>query len=194
MKLFYLPGACSLAPHIMLNELGLSYELEKMNKADKSSILKYNPKGSVPTLVLDDGKVLTEGPAIMQYLADLKPELNLVPKAGTWERYKCQEWLNFVTSELHKGIGVLFNPDFDDNARNILRANVDKKLSFLNDHFSANQYLMGNQITAPDFYAFVTISWTKYVGIDVTKYTNVVSFLERVKSRPTVKKAIESEK
>lgn len=112
MKLFYLKGACSLAPHILLQETGIAYELEKMDKADRTSILKYNPKALVPTLVTDDAKVLTESATILQYISDLKPEMNLMPKVGTWERYKCQEWLNYVATEIHKGIGILFKPYF----------------------------------------------------------------------------------
>jgi glutathione S-transferase len=190
MKLFYLPYACSLAPQILLNEIGVPYELEKMNKADKTSILKYNPKGSVPTLVLDNEQPLTETAVILQYISDLKPELNLVPKTGTWERYKCQEWLNYVSSELHKGIGILFNPEFDDNAKNVLRAGAKKKLTWLNEHFASNQFLMGNQFTAPDAYAFTTISWTKSVGIDISDLPNLLAFLERVKARPAVVAAL----
>lgn len=193
MKLFYLPYACSLAPHILLNEIGVPYELEKMNKADKTSILKYNPKGSVPTLVLDNNHSLTETAVILQYISDLKPELNLVPKAGTWERYKCQEWLNYVSSEIHKGIGILFNPEFDDNAKNVLRAGAKKKLTWLNEHFANNQFLMGNHFTAPDAYAFTTISWTKVVGIDISDLPNLLAFLERVKSRPSVQTALSKE-
>lgn len=186
MKLFYLPGACSLAPHILLNELKIPYELEKMNKADKTSILKHNPKGSVPTLVFDNGKVLTEVAVILQYLADLKPESQLIPTTGTWERYKCQEWLNYVSSEVHKSLGVMFNPGFDENAKNVLRTNAEKKFEFLNNHFSKNDYLMGKDFTVPDIYAFVVLNWSKAVGIDVSKYPNVGKFLERIGSRPSV--------
>jgi glutathione S-transferase len=193
MKLFYLPGACSLAPHILLKEIGANYQLEKLNMADKSSLLTYNPKGAVPTLVLDDGKVLTEAAAVLQYIADLKPESNLIPKAGTWERYKCVEWLTYVSSELHKGIGILFNKEFDDHARNIFKKGMGKKLEWLDGIFSKTQYFMGNQFTAPDSYAFVTISWCNHVGIDLTPYKNVQAFLERVKTRPSTIAAIKAE-
>lgn len=194
MKLFYLPGACSLAPHILMQELGMNFELEKMDKADKTSILKYNPKGLVPTLVLDGEKVLTEVIVILQFLADQKPETNFIPLTGTWERYKCQEWLNYVSSEIHKGIGILFNPDFDDNARTVLKNAAGKKLQFLDDHFSKNKFLMGNMFTVPDMYAFVTIRWTKFVGIDISGYKNLLRFLENVGARPATIKAIASEK
>lgn len=193
MKLFYLKGACSLAPHILLQETGIPYELEKMDKADRTSILKYNPKGLVPTLVTDDENVLTESAIILQYIADLKPEMNLMPKSGTWERYKCQEWLNYVATEVHKGIGILFNPTFDDHARDILRKSMQTKLTWLNEIFSKNEYLMGTQFTAPDAYAFVTLSWSKFVGIDLTSFPHVQAFLERVRKRPSVIAAVKSE-
>jgi glutathione S-transferase len=194
MKLFYLPGACSLAPHILLKEIGAQFELEKMNKEDRTSILKYNPKGLVPTLVLEDGKVLTESAIILQYLADLKPESNLIPKEGTWERYKCQEWLNYVATEIHKGIGALFNKEFDDKARSIFIKNIQTKLGWLNEHFAKNDFLMGTTFTAPDAYAFVTIGWSKYVGIDLAPFSNLMAFLERVKNRPSTAAAMAAEK
>ncbi|MEZ4846271.1 MAG: glutathione transferase GstA [Bdellovibrionota bacterium] len=194
MKLFYLKGACSLAPHILLKETQTPYELEKMDKADRSSILKYNPKALVPTLVTDDGKVLTESAVILQYIADLKPEMNLMPKAGTWERYKCQEWLNYVATEIHKGIGILFKPDFDDNTRAIFIKSMQPKFVYLNEHFSKNDFFMGKNFTAPDAYAFVTLSWAKHVGMDLAQYSHVQAFLERVRNRPTVVAAITAEK
>jgi len=193
MKLFYMKGACSLAPHILLQEAGISHQLEKMDKADRSNVLKYNPQGLVPTMVLDNGNVLTEAAVILQYIADHKPESNLMPKIGTWERYKCMEWLNYVATEIHKGIGILFKPGFDDNAKKVLAGFMDPKLKLLNDHFASNEYFMGKNFTAPDAYAFVTLSWSKYVGIDLSKYPNVISFLERVKSRPSVTAAIRAE-
>lgn len=193
MKLFYLPGACSLAPHILLNELKIPYELEKMNKADKSSILRYNAKGYVPTLVIDEKTVLTEVSVILQYLADLKPESGFVPKFGTWERYKCMEWLNFVSSEIHKKIGILFTPEFKDDARAILRENANKRLEYLDQHFSQNDYLMGKQCTIPDLYAFVTVAWTKHVGIDLEKFGNLRTFMERIKNRPATQAAMAAE-
>lgn len=193
MKLFYLPGACSLAPHILLNELKIPYELEKMNKADKSSILRYNPKGYVPTLVIDEKTVLTEVAVILQYLADLKPESGFIPKFGSWERYKCMEWLNFVSSEIHKKIGILFTPEFKDDARAILKDNANKRLEYLDQHFSKNDYLMGKQCTVPDLYAFVTASWTKYVGIDLEKFENLRAFMERIKNRPATQAAMAAE-
>lgn len=193
MKLFYLPGACSLAPHIMFHEIGMQVELEKMNKADRTSIAKHNPKALVPTLVLENGKVLTETAVILQYLADLKPELDLIPKAGTWERYKCQEWLNYVATEIHKGIGTLFNKDLDANAKGVFIKAAEKKLAWLNEHFGRNEFFMGKNFTPPDVYAFVTIGWAPHVGIDLSKFPNILGFLERVKSRPSVVAATKAE-
>jgi glutathione S-transferase len=193
MKLFYLKGACSLAPHILLKETGIPYELEKMDKNDRTSILKYNPSGLVPTLVVEEDKVLTEAAVTLQYIADQKPELNLIPKAGTWERYKCNQWLNYVATEIHKGIGILFKPGFDDAARAAFIKGMDPKLSYLNDHFSKNDFFMGKQFMAPDAYAFVTLSWSGHVGIDLSKYPHVQAFLERVRNRPAVVAAMSAE-
>lgn len=187
MKLFFMPGACSLATHILLQETGTAYELEKMDKSDRSNVLKYNPQGLVPTLVLDNGNVLTEVAITLQYISDLKPEANLMPKAGTWERYQCLEWLNYVATEIHKGIGILFRPGFDEHAKKMFIQGMEPKLNRLNHHFSNNEYLMGKNFTAPDAYAFVTLSWSKHVGIDLSQYPHVASFLERVGLRPSVK-------
>ncbi len=194
MKLFFLPGSCSLVPHILFNELGMKYELEKMDKADRTSVLKFNPKGLVPTLVTDDERPLTEVASILQYLADLKPEANLVPKAGTWERYKCQEWLNYVATELHKTVGALFNKDFDENARTVFRKTAEKKLQWLDEQIlSKNQYLMGSSISLPDFYAYVIMGWTKHVGIDFDQFSNLVAYRARISERPAVKAALQAE-
>lgn len=193
MKLFFLPGACSLAPHILLQELNIPYELEKMDKADKTSILRYNARGYVPTLVIDERTVLTEAAIIMQYLSDQKPEANFIPKFGSWERYKCMEWLNYVATELHKGIGILFNPELKADAKETIQATVHKKFQYLNQYFSQNDYFMGKSCTAPDLYAFVVISWTKYLGIELEKYQSLTAFLERIKNRPATQAAMAAE-
>ena len=192
MKLFYLPYACSMAPQILLNELHQKFETEKMDKENKASILKYNPKGAVPTLVLDDGKVITEGPAILQYIADQIPDSTFLPKLGTWERYKAMEWLNYVSSELHKGIGILFNPEFSEDAKNILKANAANKLDFVNQHLALNQYLTGNEYSVADMYAFTVISWTKKVGVDISKLTHLEAYLEKIAGRPAVQDTLEA--
>lgn len=188
MKLYHRPGACSTAPWIVATELGLTCEIVVVTNANKDELLKFNPRGQVPTLVLDNGQVLTEGAVIMSYLSDLKPEMNLMPKAGTWERYKAQEALNYVATEFHKGIGILFNPEFNDEAKTALKGLAAKKLTALNTHFAKNQFMTGTSFTPADAYCYVVTGWTKYVGIDMTPYPNVLAFCERMAQRPAVQK------
>lgn len=195
MTLFYLPGACSLAPHILCRELGLPVELKPMPRNDKSELLKYNPKGHVPTLVLPNGQALTEVAAILPYLADQKPEANLIPRAGTWERYRAHEWLNYVATELHKGFNPLFKfkARMDEATLQLFRDGLHLELQFLDQHFSKNKFLMGETFTVADIYAWVTLSWSQYVKVDVTPHKNVLAFMERVQNRPAVQAAIQAE-
>lgn len=195
MKLFYFPNACSLAPHILLIELGLKYELERINVKDKTTLLKYNPKGYVPTLVLDNGQVLTEAAVVMQYLADQKPESNLLPKVGTFERYRCQEWLNYIATELHKGFSPLFKfrLQLGEEEQDLFRENLETKLAWVDEHFAKNKFFMGNQFTVADIYGFVVINWSKWVKIDLMKYKNLTGFIERVQARPATQAAIKEE-
>src|SRR5271155_1776886 len=155
MKLFYFPGACALSPHIVLNELGLPYTLEKIDVATKKTAggldyLTINSKGAVPALQLDDGRVLTEGPAIVQYLADLKPDSGLAPRAGTFERYQLMEILNYITSELHKSLGALFNPKISADWKASVLAAMDIKFEWLTGFLTGKTYVMGNTFTVAD--------------------------------------------
>jgi glutathione S-transferase len=193
MKLFHSPGACSQAPLIIINELGLKCEIITNGfDNEKAELLKFNPRGQIPTLVLDNGEVLTEGAVIMQYLADQKPEAGLLPKAGSWERYRALESLNFVATELHKGLGLLFNKTLTEESKAPLKAIAEKKLAFLNTQLANRQFLAANQYTVADAYCFTVIGWTKLLGIDMTPYPNVLGYCERISQRPAVVAALKT--
>jgi len=198
MKLYYSPGACSLSPHIVASEAGIPLELEKVDLASHKTesgqdFTTINPKGYVPALRLDDGSVLTEGPAIVQYLADQKPAAGLIPAAGTMERYRVQEWLTFIGTELHKSFGTLFNKASGDDAKQTAKAAIAKRLSYLNDQLANRQYLLGNNFSVADAYAFTIVNWTNFVGIDLKPYPNVVAYMSRVGARPKVQETLRAE-
>ncbi len=198
LTLYYSPGACSLSPHIVLREAGLAFELDKVSfgtkkTSDGGDFLAVNPKGSVPVLRLDDGQVLTEGPAIVQYLADRNPDAKLAPPAGTMERYRLQEWLNFITSELHKGYSPLFRPTTPEEYKAIARENLLKKYEFVDSKLAGRNYLMGDQFTVADAYLFTVTTWAKHVGVDLSKFANVGAFMARMSARPAVQAALEAE-
>lgn len=199
MKLYYSPGACSLAPHILLQESKAKYTLEKVDLKTKitekgEDFKKINPKGYVPTLQLDNGEVLTEGPAIMQYIADQAPTSKLAPAAGTMARYRLQEWLNFITSEIHKGFSPLFNPAVPDAYKIMVKENLGKRFDYLSEKLTKNNFLMGNDFTAPDAYLYTTLTWAGYVGIDLNRWPSLQAFVKRVGDRPAVKAAHAAEK
>lgn len=198
MKLYYSPGACSLSPHIVLLELGLPHTLEKVDFATKKTAagtdyLTINSKGAVPTLQLDDGRTLTEGPAIVQYLADQKPDAGLAPRAGTFERYQLMEILNFITSELHKGFGPLFNPKISADWKASALANLDKKFAWLTGFLKDKTFLMGSAFTVADAYLFTVLSWTGHVGIDLSKWPVLTAYQSRIAQRPKVQQALKVE-
>jgi glutathione S-transferase len=198
MKLYYGPGACSLSPHIVLLEAGLPYTLEKVDLATKKTsagidYLTINRKGAVPTLELDDGRVLTEGPAILQYLADLKPESALAPRAGTFERYQLMEILNFITSEVHKGLGALFNPKITAEWKAATIETVGKKFDWLTGFLGSKTFLMGNTFTVADAYLFTVLSWTGHLGIDLGKWPVLTAYQSRIAQRPKVHQALKEE-
>ena len=170
MKLYYSPGACSLSPHIILNEAGLKHTVAKTNLKDKTidgggDYKLKNPHGYVPALELDDGTILTEGPAIVQYIADKAPEKKLAPMPGTVERAKMQSWLNFVSTELHKGFSPLFNPAMPEEAKKLFREKLMQRFEVLDRHFGKDQFLMGDHFTLPDAYLFTVLNWTKPTNI-----------------------------
>ena len=197
MKLFYSPGACSLAPHIVLQEVGGKFDLDavdlKTKKYKGGDFLKINPKGSVPTLQMDNGEILTEGAVIMQYIADQHPEAKLIPKAGTVERYRCQEWLNYIATELHKSFSPLFAETTPDTFKTQTRESLTKKFDFLTQHLKNNTFLMGQTYTVADAYLFTVLGWTKWVAIDLTKWPTLMGYVERVKSRPATMAALKTE-
>jgi glutathione S-transferase len=198
MKLYYSPGACSLSPHIVSRELGIPLELKKVNTKDKTiegggDFWKVNARGYVPALELDDGQVLTEGPAIVQYLADRKPEAGLAPKAGSTERYQLQEWLNFLTSEIHKGFSPLFKPNTPEEYKKISKDNLAGRFDWLDRQLAGKDYLMGKQFTVADAYLFVLLNWTKFQSIDLGRWPALAAFQQRVGARPKVQEALKAE-
>jgi len=198
MKLYFAPGACSLSPHIVLREAGLNFELEQVDLRTKKTksgadFLKVNPKGQVPVFVTDDGKTLTEGPAVVQYIADQKPEAKLAPPCGSFDRSRLQEWLNFITSELHKSFSPLFAPNTPEEYKTIIKENLAKRFAMLDAHLAENQYLMGNRFSVADAYAFVIVGWAKPTKIDIAKWKNLTAYLDRIAARPKVQEAMKAE-
>ena len=198
MQLYFAPGACSLASHITLREAGLPFDLKRADTktkklSDGSDYYAINSKGAVPALRLDDGQVLTEGVAIMQYIADQKPDSKLLPKHGTIERYRVQEWLNYITSEVHKGFSPLWNPSAHAEVKSYTLANLEKKLDWTNQQLAGKQYLTGDNFTIADAYLYTVINWTYFLGLDLGKWPALKQFHERVAARPKVQEALEAE-
>ena len=198
MKLYYAPGACSLAAHIVLCELDLPHELVKVDLKTHitehgGDFYKVNPKGYVPALELDDGQVLTEDAVLVQYLADLKPGSGLLPPAGSMERWRALEWLNFISSELHKGLGTLFNPAVTPEWRAVVIARVETRLTYLDRLLADQGYLSGNDFSVADAYLFTIVSWTGIMQIDLTPWPALVAYQARVAARPAVQEAMRSE-
>jgi glutathione S-transferase len=195
MKLYYATGTCSLSPHIVLLEAGLPYTLEKIDFATKKTpagidYYTINSKGTVPALQLDDGRLLTEGPAIIQYLADQKPDSGLAPRAGTFERYQLMEILNYITSEVHKGFSPLFNPKISADWRASAQANLEKKFDWLSGFLKDRNFLMGNAFTVADAYLFTVLSWTRPLKIDLGRWPVLNTYQSRIAPRPTVQRAL----
>ncbi|PZF75252.1 glutathione transferase GstA [Aestuariivirga litoralis] len=198
MKLYYSPGACSLAPHIVLNELGQPYDLEKVDLRAKKTetgadFTAINAKGQVPTLELAKGEVLTEVATILQYLSDKAKESNLLPAFGTMDRYRAMETLNFVASELHKGIGGLFNPAMPEDGKKAIIARVERSLGWLDKQLATKPYLLGDTYSVADAYAFVVLGWAKHVNVDLSPYAHIVAYIDRVGARPAVQAALKKE-
>ena len=198
MKLYYMPGACSLTQHILLHELGLPFEIEKVDtkagKTEKGADFRaLNPKGYVPALQLDDGQILTENPAIAQYLADLKPGARLAPPNGSLERVRLQEWLSYITAEVHKGMGALFNKGLTPEQREAAVAALRPKLDYVAGQLSKRPYLLGDAYSAADAYLFVVLSWGKWVGVDLAPWPALGAHAGRVAQRPAVQAALKAE-
>jgi glutathione S-transferase len=198
MQLYISPGACSLASHITAREAGLTVDLKRADMKTKkvedgSDYFAINSKGAVPALKLDNGQVLTEGVAIMQYLADQKPESGLAPKNGTFERYRVQEWLNYITSEVHKSFSPLWNPTADPAVKAYATELLFKKLDWVNSQLAGKKYLTGDTFTIADAYLFTVVNWTNFLGIDLAKWPALKEYQARVAARPKVQEAMSAE-
>ena len=198
MKLYYSPGACSLSPHIALLEAGLPHDLVKVDLrakklANGDDYLKINPRGQVPALGLDNGELFTEGPVIVQMIADKAPDKNLAPANGSIERYRLQEWLNFIAAELHKNFSPLFQPALADEAKTFFKDRLTDKFTYLDAQLAGRDYLMGRQFTVADGYLFVMLRWTPRHRMDLSALKNLMAFKARLEARPTVQEALATE-
>lgn len=198
MKLYFSPGACSLASHIALCEAGLSFDLVKVNvrtqaTGDGGDFKTINPKGYVPALRLDDGEVLSEGSAILQYIADRKPELGLAPPAGTMPHYRLLEWLNFITSELHKGFGPLLRPGAAADGKAAARERLTQRFAYVAGHLASREHLVGDRFTVADAYMYTVLTWTGLAGIDLSTWPVLVAYRDRIQQRPAVQAARSAE-
>jgi len=198
MKLYYSPGACSLSPHIALLEAGLPYDLVKVDLRAKKlengdDFLKVNPKGQVPALALDSGELITEGPVIVQMIADQAAGKNLAPAHGSSERYKLLEWLNFITAELHKNFGPMFSPVLADEAKAFFKDRVMAKFKYIDSQMAGRDYLMGSHFTVADGYLFTMLAWADRMKFDLSAMPNLVAYKARVAARPKVQEALTKE-
>lgn len=198
MKLFIKPGACSLSPHIVLEELGLPYETEVVDLARKTTasgqdFLVINPKGYVPALLLDSGELLTEGPAIVQYLADLAPEKQLAPANGSIARYQLQSWLTFIGTEVHKSFSPFFNPKAPQEWKDIARANLERRLAYVAQQLEGRDYLLGSEFSVADAYLFTVLNWSKFIKLDLGAWPLLLAYQARVAARPAVQAALKAE-
>jgi len=198
MKLYYSPAACSLSPHIVLREGEFDFQIERVDlqtglTETGADYRQINPLGYVPALQLDDGQVLTEGPAIVQYLADQMPDKRLTPPAGTLARYRLIERLNFISTELHKGFGVLFNPAFPDDAKAIITVQLKDRIGHAERLLGDKTWLMGDDFSVADAYLFTVLGWGQYVGLDLSPWPRLAGYLGRVAARPAVQAALAAE-
>lgn len=198
MKLYFSPGACSMAPHIVAREAGYQFDLEKVDIPNKKTaggedFWKINPKGYVPALRLDDGELLTEVGVIIQYLADQKPESGLAPKAGTMERYHLMEAVNFAATEIHKQIGALFNPKMTPEMKAVQLGVIERRFNALEKALEGKQYVMGEKFSVADAYLFTVLNWTGMHKIDLGKWPNIKGFMARVAARPKVQETLKAE-
>ena len=198
MDLYYSPGACSLAPHIVSREAGLPIKLVKVDlRARKTETgddyLTINSKGYVPALRLDDGQVMTEAATVVQYLADQKPQSNLAPALGTAERYRLMEWLTFIGSEIHKGFAPLWDPKASDEAKASIKAKLATRLKWFDRQLDGRDYVMGKQFSVADAYAFAVLNWAGMLDVDLSPYPNIRAYVDRVAARPQVKEALRAE-
>lgn len=199
MKLYFSPGACSLSPHIVACELGINLDLVKVNlgtknTSDNRDFTKINPKGYVPALELDDGRILTEGPAIVQYLADLHLEKGLAPKCGTFERAKVQEWLTYIGTELHKNFGPLFNRSTTDADKQAAKEKLHLRLDYAEEALSKSSYLAAGRFSVADAYLYTVLSWCDHVGIDLKAFPAMQRYFDNLSKRESIIAATQAEK
>lgn len=198
MKLYYSPGVCSLSPHIALREAGLPFEAIKVDYASKQlpgggDFRRLQPLGYVPLLELDNGELLAEGPAIVQYIADLKPEAGLAPPAGTLARYRLQEWLGFINSELHKAYSSLFDASYPSELKAAIRDKLATRLDRVAEKLHGRPWLLGEQFSVADGYLFTVLEWSRFVDIDLARWPVLQAFVERTRQRPAVRAALRAE-
>jgi glutathione S-transferase len=198
MKLYYYPGACSLAPHIVAREAGIPLSLERVDLANRTTetganFATVNPKGYVPALGLQDGSVLTEASAIVQYLADQQPGSALAPAHGTMERYRLLEWLGFISTEIHKGFGPLWNPATPEAVKAATKERLAVRFAYLDEALAKQPYVLGETFTIADAYLFTVVNWTNFHAVDISPFPNLKAFQARIASRPSVQQALEAE-
>jgi glutathione S-transferase len=198
MKLYFSPGACSLASHIALREAGLPFEAVKVNGRTKvtaggDDYLKVTPKGYVPALQLDSGEVLTEGTAILPFIADRNPAAKLAPAAGTMERYRLHEWLGYINSEIHKNFGPFFAPNTSDEQKAAAKQNLTKRFDFTQQQLAGRSFLLGDTFSVADGYLFTVLGWTRHVGIDLGQWPGLQAYHARIGARPAVLAAMQAE-
>ncbi|MDH5274842.1 MAG: glutathione transferase GstA [Gammaproteobacteria bacterium] len=198
MKLYFSPGACSLAPHITLYEAGLPFTADKVDMrtrrtSDGQDFGAVNPKGYVPALMLDNGDILSECPAILQYVADQKPDAGLAPPAGTLASYRLMEWLSFIATELHKGFAPLLRPGAPEDAKATARDRLGQRFAYVANHMASRQYLVGEHFTVADAYLYTVLTWTRLTGIDLGAWPVLVAYRERIEQRPAVQAARNAE-
>ncbi len=198
MKLYFAPGACSLSPHIALREAGLDFELEQVDLAAKKTkggadYRAISPLGYVPALQLDDGTVMTEASVIAQYIADSKPGAKLAPAPGSRERYGLQAWLNFIATEIHKGIGPLWKPTTPEAYKDMVKQTLASRFDYLSEQLADKPYLTGDQFTIADGYLFTVLNWTNFLKLDMTKWPKLTAYMARVAARPAVQAALKAE-
>ena len=199
MKLYYSKGACSLAVRIIINEIGLTCEYESVNlktkKTDQNQdFFQINPKGSVPVLVTDEGEILTENAIIQQYLADISQATDSLPAIGNFKRYRVLEWLNFISTDLHKAFGLLFNPATPENVNQTITIPLIKsKIAFINKHLHNHEYLMGDHFTLPDAYLFVILNWMTYFKIEIAEWSHLSHYYAELRKRPSVQQSLKEE-
>ena len=198
LKLYYVPGTCALCPHIVLHEAGISFTIEKVNPKDKTTesgqdYNAINPKSSVPALVMNNGGVLTEVAVIVQYIADLVPDKKLAPLTGTLERYRLQEWLNFISSEIHKGYSPLFHPKVPEETKTIFKERLAGRIKIAAKALEDKEYLMGKTFTVADAYLYTVLRWSPRLNVDLSPWPVLQAYMERIAARPAVKAALAEE-